>query len=365
MVFPAPTEQAILTINGQDYKEWETVSVKHTEFAAPFYTFRLTCSEGQPLAQNFAKMQIVPGDRATITLAEQPAFQGLVYSRQVFFDGQRHYIEIQGASDVLKLSYAHVVHETMEFNKKTAQQIIDSLVQPFGIKFTTEGGALPGKEIDTQRIAPGTTVMEAVETILRSVGNIPLTSNLQGDLVAVVNPTGGGDTVREAILGQNTPGIIMLEGREIIFSQGIYDGTFSMGQGIPNDQKWGTESNQMNKQSGESSTGISGTKQVIPFEMPAFSEDMLQARGDMDRQWQNRDQVTIFATVQGWLKPDGSLWKRSQFVSVISPMLVMDGSLALQAKSVTFSQDNNSGTRTVLELCNKRAWAPVPQGGRI
>jgi hypothetical protein len=34
-------------------------------------------------------------------------------------------------------------------------------------------------------------------------------------------------------------------------------------------------------------------------------------------------------------------------------MLIMD--MDLQAKSVTFTQDNNEGTRTTLELCNDLA----------
>ena len=33
----------------------------------------------------------------------------------------------------------------------------------------------------------------------------------------------------------------------------------------------------------------------------------------------------------------------------------MDGSISLMVKTVTFSQDSNSGTRSVLELCNAAA----------
>jgi hypothetical protein len=42
-------------------------------------------------------------------------------------------------------------------------------------------------------------------------------------------------------------------------------------------------------------------------------------------------------------------------IQPISPMLIMQGNEELFAKTVTFTQDNRGGTRTVLELCNKLA----------
>jgi prophage tail gpP-like protein len=99
--------------------------------------------------------------------------------------------------------------------------------------------------------------------------------------------------------------------------------------------------------------------QMIPLEIPAFSKDYLINRTNADRNWQNEDQITVFATVQGWLRPSGGLWHRGQRVNVISPMLIMDGDEELDAKTITFTQDNRSGTRTTLELCNKLAMQQV------
>src|SRR5262249_28310215 len=193
-------------------------------------------------------------------------------------------------------------HKSYEFNNRTAQQIIDELVKPYNIKFTIEGGQLPSKPLDRYSVAPGTTVMEAVEQVLRRTSNgTQLTSNLNSDLVAVVAPTTVQGTVRE--------GVDILEGREIIFNPSIYKGIITIGQGQPNDQNWGPAVTQMQQQNSGQSTGGQGT-QVIPMEGPA-SNATLTARGNMDREFQSRDQVTVFATVQGWLRPDGALWERS------------------------------------------------------
>ena len=62
----------------------------------------------------------------------------------------------------------------------------------------------------------------------------------------------------------------------------------------------------------------------------------------------------MFVTVQGWMD-GGKLWgPPGTEYSVESPTLIMHGDM-LKAKSITFSQDNATGTRTTLELCNALA----------
>jgi prophage tail gpP-like protein len=358
MPFPDPKEQAILIVNGQDYEEWETVMVRHTLAAGPFYSFRLTCSEETPIASNFKKLQIVPGDDCTIFLGGQLAFDGKVCSRQAFYDSGKHFIELQGASNVLVLSYAHVVHQTMEFNNKAPKQIIEELVRPHGIKFLEEAGQLPTGKIDRYNIAPGTTVMDACETIIRTCGDAVFTSNLQGDLVAVMGTTDSNGTVRE--------GFDILEAREIIYNPSIYAGVpIVVGSRPGTDEVHGADAAQVKGQGTQTSPTGQGT-QVIPLETPAYNKTLLTGRGDMDKSFQSTDEVTVFVTVQGWLRPDGKLWERKpKTISVVSPMLILDGSEKLFVKTITFTQDNASGTRTMIECANSIAWAPVAQANNI
>ncbi len=356
MAWPKSTELAILTVNGQNYQDWESVTVRHAHYQAPYFTFRFTCSEGAPLSKNWAAMRIRPGDACTITLAGQLAFAGLVHTRQVFYDGRRHYIEIQGASNVLILSYATVAHKTNEENNITYEKYARKLLSPHKISLVIEGGVLPNKEIDRLSTAPGTTVMEALEIPLRSLGGFALTSNVKSDLVVIAGPSGGADTVTE--------GVNILEGREIIYNPGMAQGIASSGQAPGGDQKNGAAVAQMFSKNTGQSVVSQFVPQNIPLEIPAFAKDMLTGRGNADRDWQNEDYITVFVTVQGWLRPGGGgLWYRNQQVNVISPMLIMDGDEDLHARTVTFTQDNRSGTRTVLELCNKLAMSQVAQGG--
>ena len=353
-----PNELAVLQVNGKLFQDWESVSVRQCLLESPFFTFRFTCSEAIPLAANFAVMQIKPGDQCQVTLAGQPAVQGLVSTRQVFYDARRHHVEIQGASNVAGLAYVSAISQTGEHKDVNYEQYARALLKPFfpKINFIVEGGQLPQTKFPRISIPHGMSVLEALELPLRSVGAIQLTSNVNGDLVAAVGPKpGGGDIVIE---GQN-----ILEGREVIFNPGIAKGKNTTGQAPGSDDKWGAQVAHVPFLS-ETFRGMAAINQylpaVMPMDLPAFGKDHLQGRSDTESDMMAIDQVTVYATVQGWLKPSGGLWECNKVVHVKSPMLLMKGNEELKTKSVTFTQDNERGSRTVLELCN-----PAAMGGGV
>ena len=84
----------------------------------------------------------MPGAICTVTLAGQLAFTGKVTTRQVFVDARRHHIEIQCANN-LELETSSVISKTMEYKNNTPEQIIRSVLKPFGINLVVENGQLP------------------------------------------------------------------------------------------------------------------------------------------------------------------------------------------------------------------------------
>jgi len=364
MVFPKPEETAVLTIDGMEYRDWETVMVRQCLREHPYYHFRFTCSEGMPLSKNWAAMRIIPGQLCTVELAGEMAITGLVNTRQVFYDARRHHVEIQGSSNVMALAQATAVTKTGEFKDVTFKQFASALVKPFpGIQFLTKG-QIPDTKFERISIAPGTSVLDAIEEPLRSLGSVDLTSNPKGDLVAVGDgDEGEGDTVVEGGDDNVPRASRILEGREILYNPGMAKGVYGIGQRPGDNQTWGAKA-AFDNFYGTSFDSMAPqyAPQVAPLEIPVWQKSFLQGRTNAGRDWQVQDQVTVFVTVQGWLKPSGGLWEPNEFVTVISPMLVMDGGLKLTTKSVTFTQDDKSGTRTVLELCNKAALAgDIPQ----
>lgn len=361
MPWPKPEELAILTVGGMKFQDWETVMVRHCLYEVPWYHFRFTCSEGMPLAKNWAAMRIMPGMECTVTLAGILAISGMVSTRQVFVDAKRHHIEIQGNNMTASLAAASVISKTGEWKDVTYKKFAEDVIKPFGFKLVEEGGTIPAVKFPRISIPPGTSAIDALDIPLRSLGSVKLTSNASSDVVAAVGPNGSSDTVYEGELGRPS----YLEAREIIYNLGMAKGIYGIGQKPGSNDEWGAKVASVPFLGNSFSESLAGkySPQALPLEVPAWSKDHLKGRTGADRDWQSEDQVTVYATVQGWLRPSGGLWQRNQVVRVVSPMLVMKGEIPFTAKSVVFTQDNQSGTRTTLELCNPAALGGlIPQG---
>jgi prophage tail gpP-like protein len=345
------TETAVLTVDGKNYTDWESVSVQHILRGRPPYLCRFTCSEGVPLVQSFTKMQIMPGAFCTVTLAGKLAFTGKVTTRQVFVDARRHHIEIQCANN-LALETSSVVSKTMEYKNNTPEQIIRSVLKPFGINLVVENGKLPNIKIPRYSATHGESVHDFIDTLTRHLGvdsqiGISHTSNVKGDFCVLVGPGKAQDALVE---GQN-----MLEGREIIYDPNMAGGVPSPAQGPGTDDKHGAQvASEPFFSKAFDTLGKKYVPGVLVPEMPFFGKELHEGRATSESNWLLEDYVTVYGTVQGWLRPSGGLWERGQQVTVRSPMLVMNGT-PLTVKSATFTQDNTTGTRTVLELCNAKA----------
>ncbi len=365
---------ARLIVNGRNFLDWESVTVKQELRGNPPQTARFTCSEGAPLVKNWSNQQIMPGEPCQIFLGGQLAFNGKVYSRQVFVDGRRHQIEIQCAN-LLELSTASVISKTGEWKDKEPKKIIEDVLKGVGKKLVVLGGQLPNIKIPRYSSTPGESIIDFIDTLTRHLSqegsmSIAHSATPQGDFAIVVGPHGGSDEIVE---GKN-----MLEGRETIYipmvaapPSGNGDGgggqkasQGTLGQKPGNDEEWGAKAAHVPFLS--KTFEMMGNKivpsAIIP-EIPLWDKKIIEGRATSEKSWMNEDYVTVWGTLQGWLRPSGGLWVPGQDVVVTSPMLVMRGE-KLQLKSVTYSQDNQQGTRTVLECCNANAMGGTPKAGQ-
>lgn len=355
MAWPPPTELAILTVNGAEYSDWETVLVRQSLRELPPYLCKFTCSEGMPLSKNFAKLQIMPGMDCTVTLAGILAFTGKVETRQVYYDANRHHIEIQCASLVVTAT-SSVIHKSMEWKDKTFPQIAKEVLGTVGLNLKFLGGAPPSYKFPRVNATPGESIHDFLDMLARSLSNgspgISFTSNPAGDFVVAMGPIAGTDSVIE---GQN-----IIIGREKLFRPSSSQVNPSVAQGGGSNDKWGADAahvpffSEMLQGTDLEETPFGVAPAVIRNEMASWDKTMLKGRVTSESNWMTGDQVIVLATVYGWLRPSGGLWERDQSVFVTSPMLVMKEE-SLIANSVTFTQDNQTGTRTTLDLRNANA----------
>lgn len=342
------SETALLVVNGQEFRDWETIMVRHAKGDVPPFRFRFTCSEANPISKNFSTLQIKPGDVCQVYLAGQLAISGKVSTRQVFMDKARHYVELQGATYTLDLAGATAITKTMEFKDVTFDQFAQAILKPFGIPYKVEGGQTPQLKFPRISMPHGVSVFDLLDEHARNLG-ISFSSDPQGAFVAIVGPNNSMDVVEE--------GVNALELREILYNPAMETSAPAIAQGPGSDKQWGADVASVPFVTQQMAAFAKGyMPSVIPMELPTISPDHMKGRASTERNWQAEDQITALITVQGWLRQSGGLWQRNQQVHVKAPSLILD--MPLTAKSVTFTQDNNGGTRTVLELCN-----PAAMGG--
>lgn len=354
MAWPNPLEVAVLTVDGTKYTDWESVLVRHALREPPIYYCRFTCSENAPLTENWMAQHIMPGADCTVTLGGLLAFTGKVTTRQVFYDSKRHYIEIQ-CSNFNEIMLGSVVHDTHEWPQgSTLEKVIRDVLKPAKLNLIVEGGSLPTTPLGVTRAAPGETIFDFIDRLTRafsantSIG-ISFTSNVNNDFVLVVGPTGGTDTVIE--------GVNILEGRETIYDPFLARDLVAASQGPGSDQRHGaTVSYETWWAQAIEGLGNKSNSALIINEMATSNKAIIKGRTTTERNWMQEDMITVFITVQGWMRPSGGLWYRAQTVIVNAPMLVMNG-IPLILKTATFTQDNPTGTRTVLELVNANVLA--------
>lgn len=357
--------RAVVVVNGAEYFEWTSVSVRLTKNEVPANTFRFTASEQEPQGVDWAAQRIIPGDKCAVWLDGYLAITGEVVTRQVFVDATTHQVELQGQGYTGRMAESAMVSPTSEFKNVDFNQIARIVAGQQGLGVM--GQAASGQKFDRVTVHPGETQWEFLERYSRPA-NTPLGETSTSQLELGLNAGGGARVVE---------GVNMVSGRENIHSlKGVGSGAAqtsgagsdfkATGQAPGNDDEWGAaKTHQRSSEVG----GITDTfsqgflSKVALSEIPAWTKSMMQSRGSMERNVADQFQVRVTVVTIGWQRnaavpPAGGLWKPGENVVVHSPMLVMYNQ-PLILRAVTFSQDSEAGTRSTLELVN-----PAALGGK-
>lgn len=343
-----PEEVAEITINGMTYYDWKSITV-HRGKGEQYAYFKFSSTEGMPLAKDWALMRIRPGDYGVVKLAGQLAIEAIVTSRQVAYTATAHGIEITGTTPNIGASTTAAVSKTGEFKDMTFTQFANELLSKLSppVKFIPIG-PISDKVTPIRRLQPGEKVWQALEREARRLG-IVLGTDKHGNVTGGESDTVAGDDA--LVEGKN-----ILEARETLSIQAGNGVDLSVGQdsgGTNNKNKWGAAiahgpfgkvSNNFMSMLG--SKGFAAPRLNL-MEFPGDAGDAKSRSGFESRQ-RSDEMANVQVVVHGWLKPSGGLWEPIGKVRVKSPMLILDEELHI--KSVTFTQDAKSGTRTTLVL---------------
>jgi prophage tail gpP-like protein len=347
-----PTEIAVLIVNGAEYRDWKTVLV-HKQIWSPYNYFRFTTSEGEqraekPITEAEPAQRIRPGESCSIILAGRPAISGIITTRQVAYAAQQHTVELIGKTDAYKLTKGAANHKDGEFTDITFPELAQKITAPFGVTYKHIGGLNDKTKIPRVTLG-GQTAWQILEEHARTAGVVlGPQPTARGDILQGAPPdyADGFDAVIE--------GVNILEGREIVsVESGTGGPQMPKFQSEPTDAKHGAEAafkgfaSKLGDMAGQ--FGVKGMYMPISGmgEIAGGKEDAA-ARAAMENYARAIETWVVEIVVQGWLTRGGQLWQPWMDVYVKSPMLILDRTL--HCKSVTFTQDDRTGSRTLLEL---------------
>jgi len=331
---PKQDETVTVQGGGSNQTEWESVRVRRAWAEVP-HTFTLTAGEKK------GSTGLQPGDKVTISLGGKKAITGYVNVRQVAYDKSRHGVMIQGRSfgqDPIDCSIElDKVHGGHWDEGKTLTQIGNEVLKPYNMTMRVEGADKPLKS--PVQVQPGETPFQLIERLARQ--QKLYIGEEDEELVAREKATGSS--------GQLVEGRNILEARFTVNDMSLMQSIIVLGQRNGSDKERGRTVSEVKK---KVDGGKSKRPRVLVTHSERFSADeQANDRAKFEAMWRMNLKVEALVTVQGWMTTAGDLWREGTWTQVSSPLAGKDiDGQKLWIKSVEFMQDNQGGTRTLLEL---------------
>lgn len=349
---PNPAQIATVIAGGQTYAAWESMEIER-RYDDCISHMRLTAAEFVNKGQGFSSLQLMPGTAATGYLAGQLAITGKVCARQPTYDKNGHAVQIVVASLTQPLTCSTVDGNPGQYSGYTWLQLAQAVAGKVGVDIVLLSGI--DKVFPRVSETPGELRYQFIERLAR-LRNLYLRDDQKGNLCAT---QGVGRAVGTALVeGQN------IKAAQILFRDDEYGNpirTIAANIGGSSTGLWG---NQTLVSATVSTPGMpANTPQTFPMTEPG---DQIDAQWYAARiaAWNLATYINGSITVFGWQLRDGSLWINhiGDLVPIVSPMLAPVPSLTLAIKGVVSRQNNESGTETVIELCDPGALGALNKG---
>jgi prophage tail gpP-like protein len=334
---PNPAEVAQLLVNGQYFEDWETVWVQQ-RWMEGYDLFRFTASERADLPTAWTSLQFKPGDQCQILLGGQLALSGIILKRQTAYDANSHAVELSGVSRTWGANTSSVPTKINNFDNMPLTPIAQKLMGFYGVNVVPVG-TVDETPFDRMQAQPGELVFDFLDKLARHRGAV-LGTDSDGNFLLIGEHTK--PVVQQLLEGENIKKM-----QCIIYNEDMASIYSVMGQKAATDGDSGKAASEMQAQTAGSLTSIFKFLETV-VEQPVKTQIELEMRATYEALQREGTLINATVTVQGWLRDGNALWKPGDNVFVYSPMALLN--LVLKIQSATFSQDEQRGTITELEL---------------
>ena len=367
-------EICTMIVNGRLFEDWETVWIQWN-WNDWFSRFRFTCAEPDdyPLTQTSRVMRLAPQDEVKIYLGGILVITGIIVARQVVYDKDMHGVQLEGYSASWFAQRSSIEHKTHDFDGKSFLEIAGEVLRPTGVGYETVGNITSEKYKSGATPGTGETIGQFLERLARDK-KIIVSNTPHGDFLFI------GEHAWPAI-GELVEGINIKKMQCTITDEYARSMFNTLGQKQGTDESHGKDASEQEAKV----KGILRRYSIITtaMEQPVASIAEVMRRNDTEKMW-NEDLTKIEAnvTVYGWFRPRPTtlarengdpasfmmgyapspvlqneasfghiLWQAGDEVVVKSPMALLNNE-QLKIRTVTWTQDRQSGTQTLLQLVN-------------
>lgn len=340
-----PAETVTLTVGGKPYTQWTEVRIERA-IDRMSSKFDLAVVRRARVPKGEQADDLLPFTPAVLSIGRDRVLTGYVDSWVPQIGPTTHGARVAGRSKTCDLIDCMPDVPSGQFAGYQLAAIARSLAQPFGVEVIDQANA-------TDPLAD-TTIWRA-ETcyqFLERLGRLSRVLLCDDEFGRLVLTRTGSTRARDRIL----------QGGNVVLAFGTLSGARRFSTYVVKSQHSITTFD-----GAAVGTGITGqaSDPGVPRYRPhvAMAESQLDAAGAQERaEWQARfaraKGTTLSATVRGWRKADGSLWRINEVVPCTIPFLRLDADLLVA--SVAYLLDDKGGRRTELTLGPPDAFTPDP-----
>lgn len=333
-----------LYANGLIYEAWQDVTISMgIDHLVNEFTLKVSnrwsngrVSNGPPPIQR--------GTECRLTIDGETVITGRVLRATVGFDKDSWTLSLTGKDRAELLVRCSVELAPLEWRGLMAVEIVAAMAKPYGIPVAL--AADQGLPIETFALQAGEKVFAAIDRLCRMRSLLPFSDGKGG---LVLGQAGNG---RHAGVLHEARDIVLDGGADFShedrFSE--YRVMESGGLGLP-----GTE--------GVATARDAGLPYYAPLTVLAEmtgDDASFKTRADWEANTRQGRSDAINFTVKGWRDGgfSGALWRINNLVRVESPGIGISADMLI--KALTFTQNDQAGTRTQLQLTRPEAYQPQP-----
>lgn len=256
-----------------------------------------------------------------------------------------------------------------EFKNLSLLDIAKKLCEPFGIGVTFVGTQKSGSVVQSPgaasiapsvskktkpkfNIRPGESVFNILHDLVKEAGYLMFPDEF-GDLIIFDRTTAG--------LSKSP--VPLTQGENILSAQAVYDFSDRYSLYIVKGQSYGTDNfsstNSTEPEGRASDCAIDRYRSTVVISERNVDKAGAQKRAEWEATTRATRSTDVRCVVQGWSRPDGSLWSINELVTVHAGFIGIGDDMVVN--SVAFSKNTSGGTLTTLGLSRKDSYVTIKE----